>query len=321
MKTPIVAFSIATLCAAAFVGCEWGGVHSGESWNDAYSWANFSGTYKLVSAVDASSSDSGSSGSSSSSSQSETSTTTTVTTTNTYTTSMTFSFSEGKTTYSGLKTPVMPGKTTISFTGFDDTFTDNGDGTFKHASGEGNATATINYTAGSVYISIAGQRDPCTMIVKYTYYTITTKTTTNGTTTTTTTNPSSSSSSTKKTAVPVIWLNLTQKGNLLTFEDNNGVVYSGRITGASCPKADDGGYLQAGHIRFSFEAKSAGGASITGSLSGDWSGASSKTTGTIANRTIDASYHNGKSATQFQAVSGTTVVSPKEITAAVGVTE
>ena len=159
------------------------------------------------------------------------------------------------------------------------------------------------------------------MTVRYSYYTITTKKTTNGTTTTTTTNPSSSSSTTKTTAVPIIWLNLTQQGNLLTFRDNNNVTYSGRITGASCPKASEGGYIQAGHIRFSFEAKANSGATISGSISGDWSGASSTTTGTIANRTIDATYHNGKTSAQFQAVSGTTVISAKEIAPYVGTTE
>lgn len=320
MKNPILTFTAAA-CAAVLVGCEWGGVHSGESWNDAYSWANFTGTYKLVTSINASDDSSSSGSSSGSSSSTDTSTTTTVTTTNEYATSQTFSFNEGTTTYAGLKTPVKPGKTTISFSGFNDTFTDNGDGTFTHASGSGTATATINYSAGSVYVNFNGSRDPCTMTVKYTYYTVTTKTTTNGTTTTTTTNPSSSSSSSKTTAVPIIWLNLTQQGNLLTFRDNNGVIYSGRITGASCPKASEGGYIPSGHIRFTIEAKSNGGATLSGSLSGDWSGASSATTGTLANRTLDATYHNGRTSAQFQAVSGTTTVYPRDITAAAGTTD
>ena len=53
MKTTLIPISAATVCAVALVGCEWGGVHSGESWNDAYSWANFTGTYKLVSEIPA----------------------------------------------------------------------------------------------------------------------------------------------------------------------------------------------------------------------------------------------------------------------------
>lgn len=317
MKKTILPFAAAAVSAAIFAGCEWGGVHSGESWNDAYSWANFTGTYKLVSAVSA---DTSSSSSGSSSSTTDTSTTTTVTTTNLVATSQTFAFSESKSTYSGLKTPVYPGKTSISFSGFGDTFSDNGDGSFSH-SGDGSASASINYSSGSVSVNFVGQRDPCTMTVRYTYYTVTTKTTTNGKTTTTTTNPSSSSSSSRTTSVPITWLNLTQKGNLLTFQDNNHVIYSGKITGASCPKASEGGYMPAGHIRFTFEAKAGNGATISGSVSGDWSGASTATTGTIANRTIDATYHNGRSSAQFQAVSGTTTVYPREITAAAGTTD
>ncbi|NLF85565.1 MAG: hypothetical protein GX571_05615, partial [Lentisphaerae bacterium] len=33
------------------VGCEWTGTSSEESWNDAYAWVNFSGTYRLYNAV------------------------------------------------------------------------------------------------------------------------------------------------------------------------------------------------------------------------------------------------------------------------------
>jgi hypothetical protein len=60
---------------------------------------------------------------------------------------------------------------------------------------------------------------------------------------------------------------------------------------------------------------------MSGSISGDWSGSNSETSGTIANRTIEGSYHNGKNATQFQAVSGSTTVYAKVVTPASGVTE
>ena len=109
---------------------------------------------------------------------------------------------------------------------------------------------------------------------------------------------------------PITWLNLTQKGNLLTFQDNTGMVYSGKITGASCPNADNEGYITAAHIRFTYEATSTSNSKIklSGTLSGDWSGGSSKTSGTLSNRTIDASYTRGRGATQFMAVSGSVTI-------------
>lgn len=317
---PVIAAAAAAVVAIALSGCEWGGVGSDEAWNDAYSWANFSGTYKLVNEIptgDASSTE----GSSSSTTESST-TSTTTTKTNLYSKTQTFAFKEGTSTYSGLTTPIYPGKTSISFAAFTDTFTDNGDGTLNH-SGDGSASGSINYASGSVSVSFAGARPDTTMTVKYSYYTVTTTTTGNGSTTTTTTDSlgNASKSKTKKTA-PITWLNLTQKGNLLTFKDNDGTTYSGRITGASCPKADEGGYIQAAHIRFPFEATCTSNPRITlsGSISGDWSGGSSATSGTLANRTIDATYHTGSSSAQIMAVSGTATVSPKDISASPGVT-
>ena len=36
--------AIASLAAVAFSGCEWGGAHE-NTWNDGYSWANFTEAY------------------------------------------------------------------------------------------------------------------------------------------------------------------------------------------------------------------------------------------------------------------------------------
>ena len=46
----IAFWAIASAAVLAFLGCEWGGVHD-NTWNDGYSWANFTGTYRFVNAV------------------------------------------------------------------------------------------------------------------------------------------------------------------------------------------------------------------------------------------------------------------------------
>ena len=46
----IAFWAIASIAVLAFLGCEWGGAHE-NTWNDGYSWANFTGTYRFVRAV------------------------------------------------------------------------------------------------------------------------------------------------------------------------------------------------------------------------------------------------------------------------------
>ncbi|MBR3086581.1 MAG: hypothetical protein IKH04_09300 [Kiritimatiellae bacterium] len=298
MNKTIIPVSVVAVCAAAFVGCEWGGVHSGESWNDAYSWANFSGTYKLVTAVQAESSSSSTDG-----------TTTTSVSENTISATATFAVASGaqSATINGLKTPVVPKSVTIRCGNW--VFTDDGAGSLVFQ-GSGDAFGgSISYATGTASLTFGEAHGKLNGTVSYGYTvknTATATTTSNGRTTT--------------VAAPITWLNLTQKGNLLTFQDNAGTVYSGKITGASCPKADDGGYVQAGHIRFTFEARANSGATLSGSISGDWSGATTANTGTISNRTIDASYSNGRTSVQFQAVCGSTTVYAREVTPAGGST-
>lgn len=270
MNKSLIPITVVAVSAAAFVGCEWGGVHSGESWNDAYSWANFTGTYKLATPVVEDSTD----GSTASFSRSH--------------------VFDGNRSYNAGKTALVPGSVSVTIAGLG-SFTDNGDGSTTF-SGSGSHSVTINHSAGTVSITLAGTIDPyigksITISGKYSV------------------SASSGSSS------PITWLNVNQKGNLLTIQDSNGVTYSGKITGASCPTADESGYITAAHIRFPFEATSANGKiRLSGSLSGDWSGSSSATTGTLSNRTIDANYSRGSSNAQFMAVSGSVAI----YTAAVG---
>ena len=46
MKRFIVAMSPVLAVAALISGCEWSSSGGGESWNDSWSWVDFSGTYR-----------------------------------------------------------------------------------------------------------------------------------------------------------------------------------------------------------------------------------------------------------------------------------
>lgn len=271
MKKTLIPLTAVAVSAAAFVGCEWGGAHRGDYWNDAYSWANFSGTYKLAAGIDSSS----------------TATGTTETSSKQVGNAKSLYWSEGTTLT--LDPGLVKGSISVKFNGFH--FSDNGDGTLSCSDTTVGGSGSYSADAGTVNISFTTAVGPQTVHVSYSY------------------NISTSTSAMSGGSVvesPITWLNVNQKGNLLTIEDNNGTIYNGKITGASCPTADNDGYVQAAHIRFPFEATSTNGrVTLSGSLSGDWSGGSSRTSGTLANRTIDANYHRGKTTIQFRAVSGT----------------
>lgn len=306
MKKSLLPVSAIAICAAVLAGCEWGGVHSGESWNDAYSWANFTGTYKLVNSLDTATT---------SSSSSSTGTVTTVTQTKRG--SCPFSVDENATAakISTGQINITAGSVTVSCSAgsVKHTWQDNGTGTLVYNGTGDGYNGTISYTTGAVTLNFGSTHSKYSGVVEYSY---------TGTKTSGGSSDDSGSGSGKK-GPPITWLNLNQKGNLLSFQDSNGTTYSGKITGASVPKEDEGGYMMSGHIRFTFEATCNQNTRITlsGSISGDYSGSTSKTGGVLANRTIDAIYHSGSGGTSFQAVSGSTVVNPREVSAYSGVTE
>lgn len=314
MKKTLLPVSAMAICAAVLVGCEWGGVHSGESWNDSYSWANFTGTYKLVNNVETTTT-------TTTTSTSGTTTTTTTTTNTPVWVSASKSFSVGKneanatikTGYSNLKE-----ESVSASCGSAHTWTDIGAGVLQHGGVESAPNGEVNYATGVIYLHFGATHSAYSGTVTFQY-----KKSSSGGGGGGGGGDDPSDPSPKKKGPPITWLNLNQKGNLLTFQDSNGTTYSGRITGASAPKASEGGYMNDGHIRFTFEAKCTSNSAITlsGTISGDYSGSNSANGGTIANRTIDAVYHNGKSGTSFQAVSGSTVVSAKDVAAAAGTTE
>lgn len=306
----------AALLAATLVGCDWGGVSSEESWNDAYAWANFSGTYKFVTEVivpednDTGSGDADSNDNFSNYPDKDHS----VTIAN-INKAGDFKFTVPRGDYS-----IKPGSVTVTLFYLINkgtaqekdeylTLKDNGSGKLLYG---GNAehtyngeveytTGKINGSSGALYVKYAE--------VTYSYYYKAGSSAS-----------ISSDSSSGSASSPITWLNVTQKGNLLTLQDNDGRTYAGKITGASCPDADAAGYVTAGHIRFSFEATCTSNAKykISGSLSGNWSGAQNETSGTISDRTMDASFSDGGSPIQFQAVSGSVTVVARTVTPVAG---
>ncbi len=255
-------FFVALLaCSAALVGCDWGGVSSDESWSDAYSWANFTGNFKLVTEV----------------------TTSGGSTAPTVNNSKTFSYSSGRSEYPTAQANLTPGTVTVAIGSYN--LKDDGAGNLTSVTP--GLSGSVKYTTGVVAISVGFAVAEGTA-VKITY-------------------------SYTGTAPLITSINVNQKGNLLTMTDNRGTSYSGKITGASCPTVNEGGYTQAGQVRFSFEVAANDGSTISGSLSGDWSGSSTAKSGVLSNRVMDATYNDGKSTSAFQAASGSVEITPKPI--------
>ena len=267
--------AIASLAAIAFSGCEWGGVHE-NTWNDGYSWANFTGTYRFTKAVvflpnqveeeeDTS----------------ETETTTTTTTTeyktinNKVTTTM-----KTDTTADGVvpagDSGIVPGsfKVTVhaksgSVTVVDDGSGNVGGGKVSYETGVWNINSISFYAqkGDKVTIEYAYRNkkvippvvDPDPKPGTYPNYSM----------------------------VNLSYLKVTQQGNKLTMSGDSGIVYTGRLTGASTPTD---GYVAAQTVRLSFEVSSANGDTITGHFSGNWSGAADKNYGTLSDRQIHGTH-------------------------------
>jgi hypothetical protein len=242
-------------------GCEWSGTSSEESWNDSYSWANFSGTYTLYNVLD----------------PTDTTTEDRVTVTEGQ-----GNVVKGKRAYP-LDTrhfPVLASSVTVHVGDY--TANDNGaqvlsgagvSGVFEYGTGKG--SVTLEDTPGD---SDNGKK----IEITYTYIV-------SGTVTT----PGSE----------ITLFTVNQQGNLLTFTDNNGVAYSGRVTGANVPSDS----RSSGNVRLNFEVKSSK-ATIVGTLSGDWSGG---TTGTLSNRSLLGTYSaQGGIDVDIQGASGSISITP-----------
>ncbi len=264
----------AVICLS--VGCEWTGTSSEESWNDAYSWVNFSGTYRLYDmAVATPGTD-----------PTETTNDTEINVENENQGST--GYDHKKDTFGGVlnNTPIVAGSVKITIDG--EPFIDNGSEVLTGRNG-----GTIKYGTGAWTVQTSA--DPALnqpIRASYTYLK-------SGTVI----NPGKPGSS----GATLTQITINQQGNLLTFTDNNGVVYNGRVTGANVPSDS----RTSGNVRLNFEVTAGNGAKIIGTLSGDWSGGD---TGTLANRLIRGTYSRGGTHQELQGASGSISITPRPVT-------
>ena len=258
------------------VGCEWTGTSSEESWNDAYAWVNFSGTYRLYNAVAATPGTPGT--------PSETETEVPVS-----------NESQGLTTVGGTgyngqvaKRPVVAGSLTLNVGGY--VFNDDGSGVLSGADG---ISGTITYGTGAWSVD-TGSGTGGGLPIRATYSYLQTGTIINPGT-----------PGTPGSAITTFTVN--QQGNLLTFTDNNGTVFSGRVTGANVPSDS----RSSGNVRLNFEVTASNNAKIIGTLSGDWSGGVS---GMLANRSLLGHYFYRSNKVDIQAASGSIAITPQPVT-------
>lgn len=267
----ILPTTLAALLALT-VGCEWTGTSSDEAWNDAYSWVNFSGSYRLYNAI------------------SPTDDSTDTTEQVQYVVKESQTVESNGANYSGTlaNRPVVEGSVTLYIGAA--TLTDQGDGTLAGKINNNTISGSINYITGAwsanTYSAVA---NGSTFRATYAYKV-----------TGTVTVPGQAGSA-------ITTVNVNQKGNLLTMTDNQGVVYEGRVTGASVPSDT----LQAGNIRLNFEVKAGNGAKIIGTLSGDWTGGEY---GTLSNRSLLGTYWKNKNSVDLQGASGSISITPLPLT-------
>lgn len=267
-------FSAAAACAVALSGCDWGGAHE-NTWSDAYSWLNFTGTYRLSNAVQVST-DGG---------EEEEAKVSLIPKSFTFKTSK---LAMGVThTLSPVGDGVEPGS--FSVTIGNQSGTDDKDG---HISGA--FTGTINYSSGVWSVDDNFKIPAGTSVSETWKYRI-----------------QGVQPDPQKPQSIMTYLHVNQNGNVLYMTDSNGVKYSGKITGASVPDSKAHGYEIPGAVYVSFDVSSATGAHIVGTLNGQWSGSQSANSGVLSGRTINATYQSGRSSADFYGVGGDqTIVVP-----------
>lgn len=256
--------TIASLAALAFSGCEWGGAHE-NTWNDGYSWADFTGTYRFVNALLIPASSGTDDGSGSGGDVSEVGK---VTHTDGSGNAELTTTSSGSGTVSPVGVGIVPGSFTISALGV----TDGGDGKLYKGS---TVVGAVTYSTGAWSINgYVGKKG--TFGISYNYETMGIGSSVNN-----------SSSDPGQVTVPISYLNVIQQGNKFTMTGDSGMKYTGSITGSNVGRDD---YQAARTIYISFEVSAANGQKITGNFSGVWSGASDKAYGTLSNRKVNGTH-------------------------------
>lgn len=254
-------------------GCEWTGTSEGESWNDAYSWVDFSGVYRAADGASPIVTGGSSSGSSA------------------YVkTESSGSTSDGVFNYSGTvsQAPIVAGSVTVRI-GNVVAFSDNGAGALAQVGGTG--VGSISYATGAWAVAANGVLVPGGQTITVTYQV----------------------AATSGTAIPgnsgsaVYHITVDQTGNLLGLTDSRGKAFSGKITGSS--GASDP--TVPGSVRLVFDATSADGSvRIKGSFTGDWSGATlnpdgvTASGGVLVNRQLEGTWIENKIQDNINAISG-----------------
>ena len=271
--------AIASLAAIAFSGCEWGGAHE-NTWNDGYSWANFTGTYRFVNAVYYTPS-----AISTSTEETATSTEATAVSYPTRSNSNNARMSTGRSasgTISPVVNGIVPGSVQLKIKNNSVTISDDGS---KGLIYNGSTVGTVDYKSGVWSFSnlpIAANLSKNDDInITYKYYGKAGGGNGGG-------NGGGGSEEEGSNAVYLSFLKVTQQGNKLTMVGDNGLVYKGQLTGASTGK---NGYVAAQQVRLAFEASAANGMKMTGHFSGQWSGATDKEYGVLSERTIQGTHN------------------------------
>ena len=274
---------VISLVLALVAGCEWENSSGGSTWDDSYSWVNFSGTYRapdggpIVSAFDPVSGGS---------EPAEINVTGEI---------IDYGVG-GDYTYSGSlnNTPVKEGSLSISLTGY--SFNDNGDGTL---SGTAGTTGTINYETGSWSLDFKGNPvgDGVQMIAQYVY-------TSGG-------EDGQPDSGTDDEAI--YSLVVSQTGNQLAITDSNGGSLSGTISSVSTGGGDKNG-TTSGQVTATFSAEGSSGSGqsvkLTGTLYGDYVAPPEGTTsGSLNDRIMDGTWIQGSDTADVYGTAGSVDVS------------
>lgn len=253
----------ATVCVCV-TGCNWSSTDDANSWNDSYSWIDFSGTYRSPDGSPVVSGFVNDPGSSPGEAR--------------VTDEVIGVTAQNDQAYSGLvaNSPIVPSSLTITIGSV--RFTDNGQGLLVGS--EPGTTGFVTYSTGAWSVDLGGiaQAGGISILATYRYNF-------GGT---------AGGNVPGNTGDLVYTLTVIQTGNKLTISDNRGWAYGGQITGVSLPGGDASGG-SSGDVVMNYEV-SGNGVRIVGTFSALYAAPSGSTTGgttgsaLLSNRTIQGTW-------------------------------
>jgi hypothetical protein len=286
-------FAVGLAAVATLCGCDWSGSGDEGSWNDSYSWADFTGTYRSPSGGTI---------------VNQNSPGATATAPGGTSTAKVGNENHGVSRSGTLGHPPVAGSVTVFAKGKQNdkfqtpatlSFTDNGSGVLVSSDTTYGANGTVNYGTGAWTINVNNFNLEL-VTAAYTYEIQ---------------GSAGAGTSSSKANVMIYSFHVSQSGNKLTIADSNGVTYSGQITAANVPSDT----TQSGSIRLSFEASS-GSVKLVGTFTGDWSGTGTAGQGTLSNRLMEGTYV-GKTSASIYAISGSVTLSAPTVASNVPVAE